>query len=797
MRRYMCSIPITIPSASGGKKLVSIVSDLKSLDKLKLRDRKIRSILTKPHEVLESKEKDDLRSYFKEELAKKSGLEFFKSFLKINEDFVVEMVDLPALISYMGNLNTNKEGGGFSKEFLTSFIMRLCDMITNDKREVNQTKHDECFMDRLKYMIEVKCMTTLYDRELIRFLLEKRCVTYRMIRCVYYKEKGGWETVASRLGVSSFEEFKKLVDNCGLGYVFELGIENEGSSGVVDRKELHGKFRVPLNDSKGCEEDRWMKTGYSRCLSAKENQEDLLFFTTKIKSAVYGLGLNGTLSFREYSLCSILSILRSAYELNLSKEVEFIEKEYKSHIEKSLNAALFDHETIIQLIHLVLGHPKTAESYYEGLMGLVSRYLRYLMSMYSVEEDEVDLFGKSLDMIRDVVESVYTVHRSVGMRLRVGVGNRLSDVLAAVLLFEDVVKSPEEGGDLRAVWKANEDAFSVYEERVCKWSTFQLETYMGIFERMAEMNMCSRKLVLCYQKIMVLMVGNGRIEAKDYHKVIRNVASCNYSVEKMKTFIHQEVLMKVSEHLKAVRREPNSLSTTGLIQGADNPGILEVKSGQGSEEKTKMDHCVRCIDIMYYMAVNDIYLEDAMEPLLREVDISSVMKMVSLPETTTHVILLSYVVLMCRTRAAFINTEKFDPVMNSLVEVNQRFNETFAQSEFSEQVIQLMNKYYYDYMKKYEVAQIFHVHAIQETHVVLCVDESHCIGNTYLYNGMCSLSIKLLESLKYNVHVIQKKKFESLDKRNKRMEYIRDETKGMSINEKRMFEDHTRPAHNY
>ena len=90
--------------------------------------------------------------------------------------------------------------------------------------------------------------------------------------------------------------------------------------------------------------------------------------------------------------------------------------------------------------------------------------------------------------------------------------------------------------------------------------------------------------------------------------------------------------------------------------------------------------------------------------------------------------------------------------------VNQRHNDIFVTSAFSEWCAQVLRYHYYDYIHLDAYTAIAKVHIKQENHVGLCMNESHYVSNFALYKGEVRVLLRIFPYLNYTVHIFDKVK---------------------------------------
>lgn len=103
-----------------------------------------------------------------------------------------------------------------------------------------------------------------------------------------------------------------------------------------------------------------------------------------------------------------------------------------------------------------------------------------------------------------------------------------------------------------------------------------------------------------------------------------------------------------------------------------------------------------------------------------------------------------------------INTEKFAKIVEDLLVLNQQYNHVFQESEFSKYCVSVLRKNFYDYIHTDKYTAICKVHIKQESHIAVCLDETHYVSNFALFKGQVAVLLRILPYLGYIVHRFDK-----------------------------------------
>lgn len=136
-----------------------------------------------------------------------------------------------------------------------------------------------------------------------------------------------------------------------------------------------------------------------------------------------------------------------------------------------------------------------------------------------------------------------------------------------------------------------------------------------------------------------------------------------------------------------------------------------------------------------------------------------------------------------------INTEKFAKIVEDLLVLNQQYNHVFQESEFSKYCVSVLRKNFYDYIHTDKYTAICKVHIKQESHIAVCLDETHYVSNFALFKGQVAVLLRILPYLGYIVHRFDKRTIWTYDRKIDRIAYLKSNFVGVAINDSRKYEE--------
>lgn len=453
-------------------------------------------------------------------------------------------------------------------------------------------------------------------------------------------------------------------------------------------------------------------------------------------------------------IISIFSLVSSLNALSMKSEVAGIFDRFEAAISGKIASEKHDYHNLHHLLTLAVNDVSIYDRFHTQLVSTVQTYISSILSVYHSQVSAYQIWSFSMGRVFNLIQLFARVQQfDQSFKYMSSISNRISSIICRIYTRDDSYQLV----DNEDIYKQYEANIQIEDVHIDSMTAADISTLVSMYSHMADLNMVTKRLMMIYQKICHRLMDTGRGCAG----MILAIAHSNYQIE-------------------------------GLQQSAMN---YILKHLEPSEEVSA--DAYRYISFMYYMTVYSQYNHEAISSIATHMELQLVPLMAEDPHHHKMLFMLTYSILMCRIKAAYIDTSKFDPYMNMLIDLNKRCNNIFGQSPHAEAIISLMKKFYYDFLHPHQCAQIFNVHMMQENHVILCIDHHNYVGNTSIYNGFTAVSIEILKSLDYLVHLIDGKKYASLDKRNKRLQYIRESTEGVTINIKRQYEDETRPAHNY
>jgi hypothetical protein len=320
--------------------------------------------------------------------------------------------------------------------------------------------------------------------------------------------------------------------------------------------------------------------------------------------------------------------------------------------------------------------------------------------------------------------------------------------------------------ETETLWREFERIVKVNDSFLANWDDTTFTVFTTTMKRMVKSGMATKKFMIAGIRVFEWFLP--KMNALDLITIIRLLTDTNFLTESMKE--------KLESHLKAKLKS-------------------EI-APQLQKTLTKPEYFEALIDLSYMCALNKFYNQEMWNSLIYALDITSLEA--TLPELSDVTqIKLAHVVLLTRMEASYIRTATLDRLMPYLTSLSQLNYDVFKVTKFSEDVGQLLHKYYYDYLKKNEVAELIKVHYLQEKHVILCLDHEHFLLNSGIVKGKVATSIRLLKGLGFEIHIISRRRYNYDEKRSIRLDYLRENLKGVMFNEKRKLEVETTPAHGY
>jgi hypothetical protein len=330
----------------------------------------------------------------------------------------------------------------------------------------------------------------------------------------------------------------------------------------------------------------------------------------------------------------------------------------------------------------------------------------------------------------------------------------------------EVMKEKAEKKTAEMEWRDFETISKVNETALEKWDAQLSNRFIQIYMKMVRVNIGTKKFHLGAQRAIEKILS--KVDASQIGSLLGSLADAHFITLSLKEAIAAQWLESLGTTLKGIR-------------------------ACRSEDEYYTD----LVNIGYFMLVNKIYTQ----PVWNDWSAAA-----SISETKTHsftnhlkpdsAMLLGQLVLLIRMEIPFVNTLAFDSTLPNLITLNQTDCSLFPNSQFSQHVHALLKKFYYDYLEVNGTAEIFRVSSVQGKHAVLCFDESHFLSSSGIIKGRVHLAIRILNHLKFTVHVINKRKYAFSEKRSQRLEYLRSQLAGIDINEKRRVEVETTPFFN-
>lgn len=320
--------------------------------------------------------------------------------------------------------------------------------------------------------------------------------------------------------------------------------------------------------------------------------------------------------------------------------------------------------------------------------------------------------------------------------------------------------------ETEALWKEFERVVRVNHDFLANWDETTLNVFIATVKRMVKSGMATKKFVI--SSIRVFEHFLPKLSSTQTVELIRLLTDVNYLTEEMKEKVEEVLKIKMRSELPA-----------------------QLKSSL-----TKTKYYEAMVDISYFCVLNKFYNQEMWNSLIYALDITGLESTLGDLSNLTQ-IKLGHVVLLTRMEASYIRTATLDRLMPYLTGLSQIEFDLFKPSKFSEDVGNLLHKYYYDYIKRDELAELFKVHYLQEKHVILCLDHEHFLVNSGICKGQVATSIRLLKGLGFEVHIISRRRYKYDEKRSVRLDYLRENLKGVNINETRKLEVETSPAHGY
>ena len=315
------------------------------------------------------------------------------------------------------------------------------------------------------------------------------------------------------------------------------------------------------------------------------------------------------------------------------------------------------------------------------------------------------------------------------------------------------------------LWKQQETVFRVNEEFILNCSGTIINHFLSAANDLIDTNLVTKQFIMAWQ--LVIEARMEKLSPVELAQQIKNVADCGFINSKLKKRIESDILEKIDTFLPKLKAACKPEVYTDLV-----------------------------ITIAYYCTLNKNYNQTLWNELIDNIDVDFITNKFETLDKQM-LILLGQIILLTRMEAPYVRSGGFDRIMPLLTTLNQAEFKLFAPSKFSETVTALLKKFYYDFLRVGEVAELFPVHLLQNTHVVLCLNESHFLGGSGIPKGRVQLAVRILQGLKYTVHFISKRKYRTDEKRSSRLQYLRENLQGIEINEKRRVEVETTPAHNY
>lgn len=316
------------------------------------------------------------------------------------------------------------------------------------------------------------------------------------------------------------------------------------------------------------------------------------------------------------------------------------------------------------------------------------------------------------------------------------------------------------------LWKDFERIVKVNTSFLDKWDQTTLRLFTDTMNKMIRSGMATKKFVIAGIRVFEHFLP--KMDSLQILSLVRLLIDVNFLTDSLKEALEHTL----KTHLK-----------TEFI-----PTLLK-KLG-------KVEYFESLIDICYFCALNKFYNQEMWNSLVYGLDITALEADMA-GFSSQSLIKLGHSVLLTRMEASYIRTATLDRIMPYLTSLSQMEFDLFQSSKFSDDVGQLLRKYYYDYLKQDETAELFKVHFLQEKHVILCLDHEHFLVNSGILKGQTATAIRLLKGLGYEVHIVSRRRYNYQEKRSVRLEYLRENLKGIAINEKRKLEVETSPAHEY
>ena len=127
------------------------------------------------------------------------------------------------------------------------------------------------------------------------------------------------------------------------------------------------------------------------------------------------------------------------------------------------------------------------------------------------------------------------------------------------------------------------------------------------------------------------------------------------------------------------------------------------------ESMTVSQFTSRCIDLLYCACTFKIYPQASWNMITESITTSAISSMIGDETHHQRLILFGHIILLTRSEAPYVKTGKYDSVLSFLVELSQAKFNLFKTTGFSQEVLALLKKYFYDYLEPQGLAELFKV----------------------------------------------------------------------------------------
>lgn len=290
-------------------------------------------------------------------------------------------------------------------------------------------------------------------------------------------------------------------------------------------------------------------------------------------------------------------------------------------------------------------------------------------------------------------------------------------------------------------------------EFVQEWDQKTIQFFLKLVSRMYEANLGMEKFIISGQRVFEALLD--KIPVEQYGLLLRQIADLNYVTKELQEIIQEKILKNSPSHFKKIQNKVSKVEFFRYV-----------------------------LDFSYFSVLFKNYNQTTWNTLMDNLDHQFIENNLQKFDNQ-DLILLGQILLITRMEAPYVRSAKFDALLPYFVGLNQTEFDLFKPSEFSNTVVSLLKKFYYDYIKPEGLAELFKVHILQNKHAIVCLDDSHFVSSSDIIKGRVELAIRLLKNLNFEIHIISKKDYGFGEKRSARLNYLKKSLFGVEINEKR------------